>query len=177
MAVLTGLNIDPNVKENSGDFRIIDAGWYDVIIVDDDLKPTADTKDLTPDKQNLVWHLTMQIRSGHFLNEEIKDFINIKNDKTDERGNRWVEAKGQGRLRFICGLTNCQFPPTDTRKMYGKPFQILIGIDDSGDRPRNRIKKYAKIEKTMPKIASTPVPATNQQSAESDPDADPNGGW
>ena len=167
MTVLTGLNIDPNVPESGGDFVVLPPGKYQAVIIGDELR---DTK--AGNGKMLVITLQIQDR-GEFFHIEIMDRLNIINPSEK------AQSIGQGTLKKICNLTNCPFPPADTRKMYGKPLTITVKIEEfesntSGKTLQsNKISGYGKPKLTQ---AAANPPATDQQSAETEP-ADPNGGW
>ena len=75
MTSLAGVNLDPNVQENNGEFTVLPAGKYKACIVNDELK---DNRAGT----GKVLTLKVQIMEGQFAQEILTDYINISNIKT-----------------------------------------------------------------------------------------------
>lgn len=115
MANLSGINLDPNVKESTGGFTLLPVGEYTSVIVRDELKDNNK-------KNGKVLKLTLQVIAGQYTGETIDDNINITNPST------LCQDIGQGTLKRICGLCNVQYPPPNTAGLYGKPIIIKVKI-------------------------------------------------
>ena len=140
MANLSNLNIDPNVKESSS-FIVLDEGKYKAVITADKLKDTkkGDGKYL---------ELSLQVIEGDNAGVSINDRLNIMNPSEQ------AQAIGHGTLKRICTALNVPFPPTDTTTLYGKPLEILVGIEEFESNREagkmlksNTIKSYNAIVK------------------------------
>lgn len=116
MADLSGINLDPNVKE-SGDFEVVPEGKYPVVIINDELK---DTKAGT----GKYLEITLQINKGEYRGTELTDRLNIQNPSGE------AVRIGQGTLKRICSVCNVPFPIQDTRKLYGRPMTAKVKIKE-----------------------------------------------
>ena len=146
MADLSSMGLDPNVEENSGGFAIIPAGRYKAVIVADRVTPTKNGT-------GKMLELKVQIVDGQHAGESLTDRINIINTSAQ------AQAIGQGRLKRICGLTGCPFPPADTAMMYGKPLEITVKIEKflsnntGSELESNKISSYNPV----PAVSKTPA--------------------
>jgi len=140
MANLFNLGLDPDVKEQQ-DFTIIEPGNYRAVIVKDDLKSTRNGN-------GKYLEIEIQIIEGKYSGEKIIDRLNIINQSMQ------AQNIGQGKLKRICKMLDAQYPPADTSDLYGKPFEILVDIEEfiSNNTGRtlqsNKVKSYNKIVET-----------------------------
>jgi len=146
MASLTGIGIDANVQESTGEFTVLPPGKYKACLVSDELKDNnAGT--------GKVLMIKLQILEGQYAGEVLTDYINITN------ANPKAQAIGQGVLKRICNLCGVPFPPQDTAGLMGKPLGIDVKIvkftsNTTGkELDSNKIKAYGPV----------PSPAQMQQ--------------
>ena len=150
MANLSGLGIDPDVKESTGEFIILPEGKYKAVILTDEL---ASNK--ADDGKLLI--LKVQIIDGKFTGHEILDRLNIINKS------QVAQSIAQGTLKRICAVCKVPFPPSDTKKLYGVPMIITVGVEEfesnkSGKMLKsNKIKAYAPVETAQPTTAPPAV--------------------
>jgi len=152
MTVFTGINLDPNVQENSGEFTVLPAGKYKACIVNDELKDNRAGN-------GKVLSLKVQIMEGQFAQEILTDYINIINP------NATAQAIGQGTLRRICNLCRVQYPPQDTMGLMGKPMAITVAVEEFTSNNTGNVLKSNKIKKYDPvseMATTTPAPAPVQ---------------
>lgn len=128
MANLNNLGIDPNVKESTG-YKVYTPGKYRAVILSDNL---IDTKKMDGKLLEITFQLLDQPNKG----DEIKAKLNIINPSTK------AQAIGQGQLKRLCSICKVQFPPDDTRKMYGIP--MIIDIDNEEFESKNNPGKMLK---------------------------------
>lgn len=160
MANLNGINLDPNVQENTGAFTVVPAGKYKACLVSDELK---DNKAGT----GKVLTVKLQILEGQFATEIITDHINITN------ANPTAQAIGQGTLKRICSMCNVPYPPQDTTKMMGKPLGIDVRVEKFISNTTGKELQSNKIKAYGPPPAQQPQPQEQSQAATSTPPS----GW
>jgi len=156
MANLSGLAIDPDVKESTGEFIILPEGKYKAVILNDELRNNkAETGKL------LV--LKVQIIDGKVTGHELSDGLNIINKS------QVAQSIAQGTLKRICAVCKVPFPPSDTKKLYGVPMTITGGVEEFESNKTgkmlksNKIKAYAPIETVAaPAQQTTAPPATTE---------------
>jgi len=140
MSNLAGLNLDPNVKESTGEFVVLPAGKYKAVITADELK---DNKSET----GKILVLNLQIIEGQYSQTVIVDHVNITN--TSEK----AQAIGQGILKRICNICNVAYPPQDTSGLYGKPMIIDLKVEEFTSNTTgktlqsNKVRSYAPVTK------------------------------
>lgn len=138
MTNLSGLGLQSDVKENTGEFVVMPAGKYKAVIVSDELKDTKNGN-------GKILQFKVQIIEGQFAGEIITDNINIIN------ASQQAQAIGQGTLKRICNLCNVVYPPTDTAGLMGKPLEIDIKIEtftsnNTGkELQSNKIRAYGPV--------------------------------
>ena len=115
MSDLSNQGLDPNVEESSGEFHVVPAGKYPMVIINDNLAPAKSGN-------GTVLTVTFQIIEGPEAGNTIDLYLNIKN--TSEI----AQNIGQGTLKRLCTLTDVQYPPADTTLMYGKPIMGTIKV-------------------------------------------------
>jgi len=157
MALLTGLNIDANVKESNG-FTVLPAGKYKACIVGDEL---ANNKANT----GKILKLSLQVIEGAFSATVLTDNLNITNPSDV------CQRIGQGTLKKICNLCGVNFPPQDTNGLMGKPMVITVTVEEfkSNNTDKilqsNHVKSYESANTAIPAQAQAPVGMTQGQSA------------
>jgi len=148
MTELTGLNLNPDVEESTGEFVVVPAGKYKACLVDDELR---DNKKGT----GKVLAIKVQIIEGNSSGVTIDDYINITNASPK------CQTIGQGTLRRICNLCGVVYPLTDTAGLMGKPIGIDVKVEEfksnkADDEGNFKTLKCNKIR------AYGPVPTTQQ---------------
>ncbi len=156
MADLSGMGLDPNVEEAGDGFTVVPGGKYQLVIIRDEIK---DNKN----KNGKVMHVRIQIAKGEHTGVEIMDYWNILHSASETAQNI-----GQGILKKVCGLCGIEYPPKDTRQLYGKPMTGTIAVeefesnnaDENGNfkiLKSNKIKSYSKAETAVAQsqVAST----------------------
>ena len=133
MADLSTYNIDPDVEESTGEFIVIPEGKYKAVILSDDL---SDNKAGTGKLLTLI----VQVIDGKFAGHELKDRLNIVNQSTT------AQRIAQGTLKRICNVTGVAFPPADTRKIYGIPMTITVGVEQFQSNTTNKTLQSNKIK-------------------------------
>lgn len=143
MANLTGLDIDPEVKETNGAFVLLPEGNYKMIISGDELKDTS--------KGGKMLVIELQVIEGEYAGEVVRDRLNIVN------ASEVAQKIGQGTLKKICSLCAVPFPPKDTAKLYGKPMMVKIGVSEFESNKEagkmlqsNDVKGYNEAKKAAP---------------------------
>ena len=162
MSDLSGLNLDANVQENDGEFTVLPAGKYKMVMVGDELK---DNKAMT----GKILVVKLQIIEGQFAQEIVKDNINITNPSPQ------CQAIGQGTLKRICNMCQVPYPPQDTNGLMGKPMVVTIGVEEftsnvSGKTLKsNKVKKYEAGNTAMPQQAAQAQPAQQGNNGQAQP--------
>lgn len=150
MANLNGLNLDPNVKESSGSFKVLEKGRYRAVIVNDKL---VDTKKGDGKILELYWQVVSGPNKGFTF--EKADRLNIINPSVK------AQAIGQGQLKRICTICKQPFPPDDTRKCWGIPIDIDVDVEEfeSNKEPGKMLKSNTITGYHPPTDAPTQEPA------------------
>ncbi|MGP8337843.1 MAG: hypothetical protein ACT6FC_06385 [Methanosarcinaceae archaeon] len=118
MANLTGMNLDVNVKENTGEFEVLPAGKYVQVILSDELR---DNSKKTGKILEIKWQT---IRHPQYDGVVVKEYLNIIN------ASPIAQEISQGTLRRLCTLTSVPYPPAKTELLYGKPILNTIKIEE-----------------------------------------------
>lgn len=159
MSNLTGLAINPNVEESTGEFTVLPAGKYKVCIVRDELRDNKNNN-------GKVLKVIMQVMTGQYAQEMITDYINITNVSPQ------AQAIGQGVLKRICNICGVPFPPQNTNGLMGKPMVVTLAVEEfqsnnTGNTLKsNKVKKYDYPSATITETAP-PVQAQQQPQAAS----------
>jgi hypothetical protein len=156
MTALTGIQLDPNVDENTGAFVVVPAGKYKACIVADELKDNSK-------KTGKLLEMKVQIVEGQFAGQVITDRLNIINP------NSTAQAIGQGTLKRICNLCSVPYPPTETAGLMGKPLGIDIRVEEFqsntlDDQGNPKMLKSNKIASYGP-VPTQQAQPTQQQAA------------
>ncbi len=148
MTDLSGANLDPNVKENSGGFTVVPEGKYQVVIVGDKMVPTKA-------RTGKILELKVQIIEGEHRGDTITDRLNILNVSSE------AQAIGQGVLKRICNICGVQYPPASTDGLIGKPMIATVKIEAFiSNNPNNPGKELQsnKISGYNPVLTTPPAP-------------------
>jgi len=137
MADFTSIALDENVEEAGAGFTLIPPGSYEATIIKDKLQ---DNKAGT----GKVWVVLLQITKGQFVNEQVKDYINVSNASAK------CAAIGQGTLKRICNLTGVTYPPKDTKPMIGRPIGIKIVHEEFKSNNTGKMLKSVKVKAYIP---------------------------
>lgn len=147
MALLTELNIDPNVEEANGGFTVLPAGKYKMCMVGDEL---VNNKAGT----GKILKLKLQVIEGQFAGEVLTDNLNITNPSPV------CQKIGQGTLKKICNLCNVVFPPQDTNGLMGKPMVVTLNVEEFASNNTGKMLKSNKVKSYD--AANTAIPAQAQ---------------
>ena len=151
MANLSGVQLDPHVKESTGEFVVLPAGKYQAVITGDELKSTS--------TGGTMLVLSLVVTEGPHAGTALTDRLNIINNSAK------AQAIGQGKLKRICALTGVNYPPPDTTPTYGKPLTITVKVEpfksntDGRMLESNKVSAYGPAEKGGGLVASAPAPA------------------
>jgi len=151
MTALTGIQLDPNVDENTGAFVVMPAGKYKACLVADELKDNSQNT-------GKILKVALQIMEGQFAGETLTDHINITNPHPK------AQAIGQGTLKRICNLCGVPYPPQDTAGLMGKPMGIDVKVEKftsnttGKELESNKIRSYGPV----PTQQAQAQPATQQ---------------
>ena len=138
MANLVGILMDAEVEE-AGNFELLPKAYYEMVVIHDELKSTkAETGKYIAVK--------LQVVKGKFTGRTALDNINLVNPS------QVCQQIGQGTLKRICNLCDVEYPPKDTKGLYGKPMKIGISIDG----------KYNKVDSYNSLIYRAPAPSPDQ---------------
>ncbi len=139
MTSLAGLNLDPNVQENSGGVTILPAGKYKACLIRDELRDNRN-------KNGKILEIKVQVVEGTHAGTILTDYINIINPSPQ------CQAIGQGTLRRICNICKVEYPPQDTAGLMGKAFVIDVAVEKftsnttGNELDSNKIKRYSPVE-------------------------------
>ena len=139
MASLAGVQMDVNVQESGGDFEVLPAGHYKMVIINDLLKDNRAGN-------GKILKLKLQVIDGPHKGVTIDDHINLTNP------NKQCQEIGQGTLKKICRLSNVQYPPADTTGLYGKPMSVKVAVQSfksnmtGNDLQSNNVKGYTEVK-------------------------------
>jgi hypothetical protein len=115
---LTGFNLDPNVKENTGGFQVIPEGIYKAVIVKDELKDNSKNT-------GKYLKLYLQISEGTYIGTVIEDNLNIYFLNATQKQMQ-AQMIAQGTLKRICNICSVVYPPDDLENIKGKDLMITI---------------------------------------------------
>lgn len=153
MANLAPMGFDPAAVEDMGDgFKVLPPGIYNVVIVESDVKDTANGKG-----KMLV--LKYQVIDGPCVGDAITDRINIVNQSDI------AQKIGLSQLKNICDSIGFSGQLKDSAQLHGKPLAVKVIIDEFTSNKDGKTLKSNKVEKRMPKQAQSfhapaPTPST-----------------
>lgn len=155
MANLAGLPIDKDVRENTGAFTVLPKGRYRMVIVSDEL---ADNSKGT----GKILKIKHQVTAGEFKGVELTNNLNITNASSV------AQAIGQGTLRRICSICRVEFPPADTRKLYGIPMDADVTVETFVSNTTGKELQSNKISGYNP-VSTAPPEVDNPKTGEPEP--------
>jgi len=133
------LNTEEAADEFYSGFTILAPGWYQVVIVESDIKPTkAGT--------GKFLELKMETKGG----ETITDRLNILNQNEVAQK---IGRAALGKIAVSCGIKGAL---TNTDKLHGRPFEVKLEIEEfasntSGEMLKsNKVKDYRAIGTAAP---------------------------
>ena len=138
MAQLGNLGLDPNVPESNGEFTVLPAGKYEMVIKQDVLKDNSK-------RTGKLLELTLEVIKGEYSGTEIIDRLNIINPSDV------AQKIGQGTLKRICNLCGVPFPPDDSRKLWGIPIMVKVKVTEfesntTGEKLQsNKVTSYSQV--------------------------------
>lgn len=147
MANLQGFALNPDVKETGGEFTVVPPDHYEVCITIDRLKDTKSG-------EGKFLELTLEIMKGEYAGVEIIDRLNLLNPSEK------AQQIGQGTLRRITSLCGQNWPIDDTRRLWGIPLRVKVGVQEfesntSGETLKsNEVRSYSAPREYEPPIAT-----------------------
>lgn len=137
------LNFDARSVPPAEAFEPIPAGWYNIRIVESEMKPTSNQK-------GAYLALTLQVIDGQYANRKLFDRLNLDNENATAKEIAWRT------LSAICYATGViQVQTTD--QLHGIPLQCRVtvrppttGQDGRQYDAQNEVKGYRKIESAQP---------------------------
>jgi hypothetical protein len=137
------LNFDANTVEPAAALDPVPAGWYNVKIVESELKPTSSGK-------GAMLVLTEQIIDGQFAGRKLWDRLNLQNE------NLVTVEIAQKTLSAICHATGVM-QVQDSAQLHGLPMMAKVtvraagpGNDGKNYDASNEIKGYKPVENVQP---------------------------
>lgn len=128
------LNFDANTVAPQQAFEPLPAGWYQVQIIESEMKPTRNGS-------GAYLQLTMEVLSGQYANRKIFDRLNLQN------ANQVAVEIAYQTLSAICHATG-QIQVQDSQQLHMKPMEAKVSVraatgeyeasnDVKGYRPMN----------------------------------------
>ena len=141
-------DVEANV---SGDYSPVPAGWYDVVMIDNEIKKASSGGQYAK--------LTFEIVSGDCKGRKLFDNLNIIHSNTDTQ--RWAREK----LAAIYEITGTPRSKKDLNALHNKKLRVNVKIKESDQYgPQNNITAYGSYEgEPAPTVAvaSDPKPSGN----------------
>lgn len=140
---LTGFNadeIEPNATREP-----VPAGWYKVVIVESEEKPTKA-------QTGSYLQLTLEVIEGAHQGRKVFERLNLSNPNVTA-----VEI-AQRTLSGICRAVNVRLP-RNSSDLHDKPLMAKIKVTPARDgyEPGNEVSEYAEVGKTA-KLAAVETP-------------------
>ena len=125
---------DANEIEPQGSFDPIPAGWYTVMIVASEMKPTKNGS-------GEYLQLRLDIIDGEYEGRVIFDRLNLRNQ------NQTAVEIAQRQLSAICRAVGVM-QPQDSSDLHDRPLRVKISIRPAGNGydASNEIKGYEALE-------------------------------
>ena len=150
-----GGDFDAASVEPQQAFDIIPDGWYEAMIIESEMKPTA-----KGDGERLA--ITFQILDPRYKGRKMWDGLNLKNPSAQ------AVQISLGMLSAICRAVNV-LKVRDSAELHNLPLMIKIGTEKNQDNEiRNKIKGY-KARDGAAHAAPAPVPAAAAAPAKAAP--------
>lgn len=157
MSNLSGFNAEE--IEPQGSFDPIPAGWYTVMIVASEMKPTKNGS-------GEYLQLRLDIIDGEYEGRVLFDRLNLRNS------NQTAVEIAQRQLSAICRAVGVM-QPQDSSDLHDRPLRVKVSIRPAGNGhdASNEIKGYEALEGA----AKQPAPAARTAPAAAAPAAKPAG--
>lgn len=136
---------DANTVEPTGAFELLPDGWYEAMIVESEMKPTAK-------KNGERLALTLQIVSGPYENRKLWDGLNLKNpsEKAVQIARRTLSA--------ICRAVGV-LTPKDSSELHNLPMLVKVGHgENENGEPWNEVNGYKAKEGPKPSLPPAAPP-------------------
>lgn len=124
---------DANQHKPLDNLDPVPGGWYTVIIVDSEMRPTK------AGDGEYLW-LAMQIAEGEYENRYIWDRLNLIN------ASQTAVDIAQRALASICRAVGVA-TPTDSTELHDRPFEVKVTVrpPKDGYDASNEVKGYRKV--------------------------------
>lgn len=145
MADMNDLGFDANKVDPNQGFDLMPAGEYDAVIVNSEVKPTANG-------EGKYLKLELQILSGQFQNRKLWDNLNLWN-KSEE-----AVKIAKGSLSSICRAVGVM-TPKDSTELHNKPLRVSVKIKKEAQYGDKNVIGSYKSRATAPAGVVPGVPA------------------
>jgi hypothetical protein len=146
------LNFDARQVEPQQSFEPIPAGWYNMMIVDSEMKPTSNG-------QGAYLQLTLKVVDGQYAGRQVFDRLNLQNQ------NPVATEFAYRRLSAYCHATGV-IQVQDSQQLHGIPLKARVSVrtDSTGQYdPSNEIKAVRHINDETGTTAAPAQQAPAQQ--------------
>lgn len=146
------LNFDARQVDPQQSFEPIPAGWYNMMIVESEMKPTSNG-------QGAYLQLTLKVVDGQYAGRQVFDRLNLQNP------NPVAVEIAYRRLSAYCHATGV-IQVQDSQQLHGIPFKARVSVrtDSTGQyEPSNEVKAVKHINEDTGTTAAPPQQATAQQ--------------
>jgi hypothetical protein len=146
------LNFDARQVDPQQSFEPIPAGWYNMMIVDSEMKPTSNG-------QGAYLQLTLKVVDGQYAGRQVFDRLNLQNQ------NPVATEFAYRRLSAYCHATGV-IQVQDSQQLHGIPLKARVSVrtDSTGQYdPSNEIKAVRHINDETGTTAAPAQQAPAQQ--------------
>lgn len=146
------LNFDARQVDPQQSFEPIPAGWYNMMIVESEMKPTSNG-------QGAYLQLTLKVVDGQYAGRQVFDRLNLQNP------NPVAVEIAYRRLSAYCHATGV-IQVQDSQQLHGIPFKARVSVrtDSTGQyEPSNEIKAVKHINEETGTTAAPAQQAPAQQ--------------
>lgn len=147
------LNFDARQVDPQLSFEPIPAGWYNMMIIDSEMKPTSNG-------QGAYLQLTLKVMDGQYAGRQVFDRLNLQHQ------NPIVTEIAYRRLSAYCHATGV-LQIQDSQQLHGIPLKARVSVrtDSTGQYdPSNEIKAVKPIHEETGTTAAPVQQAPAQQS-------------
>jgi hypothetical protein len=135
--------------------EVLPAGTYRAVMTGTEVK--------TSSKNNKYMSVTLEIVAPpEFAGRKLWDNLNLGHPTPETR--RMAEQ----RLKSYCAAVGAGVV-MDTNSLFNKVFSVTLTVDQTGEQPRNRVKKVEKYLKTGDAATTAPTSAPAATPANADP--------
>lgn len=154
MANLGGMFDPSTVPEGDNNFEVFPAGWYEMQIIESDVKKT---KDETGKYVALSW----EILGPSYAGRRVFSNVNIINKSQQ------AQEIGQRQLANVCAATGVG-AIEDTEELHYKPCLGLVAIEPAKDgyEAKNIVKRWKEIGGVAEQPAQAPAQRPTQAAAQ-----------